>query len=133
MENRCIGRVLEKERCQRIFRDTVVQSLLKPPPASRGGGSTNNKAVPHIRITRGHQLRMPIESRFYARTHRIKKSSPNLECYYCRYKYSKRVIRRDEIRRNRTSCVDCGVPLYDKCFRIYHNRGNYSTLASGFL
>jgi hypothetical protein len=76
---------------------------------------------------------MPVESRFYARTHRIRRGSPNLECYYCRYKYSKGVIQRDKIKRNRTSCVDCGVSLCDRCFGIYHNRGNYSTLASGFL
>jgi hypothetical protein len=56
MENKCISRALEKEHSQRIFREALVQSLIGPPPASRGGGSTNNGAVPHIRITRGHQL-----------------------------------------------------------------------------
>jgi hypothetical protein len=132
MENRCVGRALKEQRSQRIFREALVQSLLGPPPG-RGGSSINNGAVPHIRITRGHQLRMPMESRFHARTHRIRRGSPNLECYYCRYKHSKGVIRWDEIRRNRTSCVDCRVPLCDRCFGVYHNRGNYSALASGFL
>ena len=92
MENRCVGRAFEKDRCQRVFRDALVQSLIGPPPANRGGGSTNNGAVPHIRITQGHQLRMPVELRFYARTYRIRRGSPNLECYYCRYKHSKGVI-----------------------------------------
>jgi hypothetical protein len=54
MENRCVSRALEKERCQRVFRDTIVQSLLRPLSISRGGGSTNNRAVSYIRITRGH-------------------------------------------------------------------------------
>ena len=111
----------------------MVQSFFKPSLINKSSSSINNKAIPHIRITRGHQLRILIESRFYVRTYRIKKNSLNLEYYYCRYKYSKGVIRRDEIRRNRTSCVDYGVPLCDRCFGIYHNRGNYSTLASGFL
>jgi hypothetical protein len=133
MENRCIGRVFKKDRCQRVFRDALVQSLIGPPPASRGGGSTNNGAVPYIRITQGHQLRIPVESRFHARTHRIRRGSPNLEYYYCRYKYSKGVIRRNEIKRGRTSCVDYGVPLCNRCFGVYYNKGNYSTLASGFL
>jgi hypothetical protein len=43
------------------------------------------------------------------------------------------VIRRNEIKRGRTSCVDCGVPLCNRCFGVYHNKGNYSALASGFL
>jgi hypothetical protein len=68
MENRCVGRALEKERSQRVFREALVQSLIGPPPISKGG-SINNGAVPHIRITRGHQLQMPVESRFYARIH----------------------------------------------------------------
>ena len=132
MENRCVGRALEHERSQRVFREALVQSLIGPPPVSKGG-SINNGAIPHIRITKGHQLRMPVESRFLARTHSIRRGSPYLECYYCRYKHSKGVIRRDEIRRNRTCCVDCGVPLCYRCFRVYHNKGNYSALASGFI
>ena len=118
MENKCVGRALEKERSQYIFREALVQSLIRPPPTNRSGGSTNNGAVPHIRITQGHQLQMPVESRFHARTHRIKRGSPNLECYYCRYKHFKGVIRRDQIRRNRTNYVDYRVPLYNKCFRV---------------
>jgi hypothetical protein len=134
IENRCIGRALEKERSQRVFREALVQSLIGPAPfVSREGGSTNNGAIPYIRITKGHQLRMPVESRFLARTYLIRRGSPYLECYYCRYKHSKGVIRRDVIKRNRTYCVDCGVPLCDRCFGVYYNKGNYSALASGFL
>jgi hypothetical protein len=134
MENRCVGRVLEKERSQRVFREALVQSLIGPlPTRTTYGGSTNNGAVPYIRITKGHQLKMPIESRFLARTYLIRRGSPYLACYYCRYKYSKGVIRRDEIKRNRIYCVDYGVPLCDRCFRVYYNKGNYGALASGFL
>jgi hypothetical protein len=132
MENRCVGRALEHERSQRVFREALVQSLIGPPPVGKGG-SINNGAIPYIRITKGHQLRMPVESRFLARTHSIRRGSPYLECYYCRYKHSKGVIRRDEIRRNRTCCVDCGVPLCYRCFGVYHNKGNYGALASGFI
>jgi hypothetical protein len=134
MENRCVGQVFKKKHSQRIFKKALVQSLIGPLPAyTTYGGSINNGAVPYIRITKGHRLKMPIESRFLARTYSIKRGSPYLACYYCRYKHSKGVIQRDEIRRNRTCCVDCGVPLCNRCFGVYYNKGNYSALASGFL
>ena len=132
IENRCVGRALEHERSQRVFREALVQSLIRPPLIGKGG-SINNSAIPYIRITKGHQLRMPIESRFLVRTYSIRRGSPYLECYYCRYKHLKGVIRRDEIRRNRTCCVDCRVLLYYRCFGVYYNKGNYSALASGFI
>ena len=53
MENRCVGRALEHERSQRVFREALVQSLIGPPPVGKGG-SINNGAIPHIRITKGH-------------------------------------------------------------------------------
>ena len=53
MENKCVGRALEKERSQYIFREALVQSLIRPPPVDKGG-SINNSAIPYIRITKGH-------------------------------------------------------------------------------
>jgi hypothetical protein len=121
-KSRCVGRALKDQRSQRIFREALVQSLIRPRPPV--GSSGNNAGIAHIRIYQGHQLREPNESRFRARTHRIRRGSPNLECYNYRWRHHKGLIKQVKISRARTSCADYSLPLCEGCFGGYHGIAN---------
>lgn len=113
LESRMNGRQHEGQRSHRQFREFLVEDLIGlEAPASRRNSP--------IRVYKTSQFKKPQISRYQARHHAIQGHNDRADCYYCRYKVSKEMMERVEIKRTHYSCGECSLPLCKECFKPYH-------------
>ena len=112
IEQIVVGRRYESMRSQRVFREAVIDHLLKDSPEPRLDFN--------IIIAKNHQFIEPNRHRLPLRHHKLQRRLPRRRCYMCRIKTLRGELGRDDESRIHSGCLVCEVPLCEPCFIEYH-------------
>jgi len=111
-EQRVIGRQNEHIRSQRVFREAIIEYLLKETPEPRLRFD--------FRIRTNHQFIEPNHYRLALYYHQLQTGLPRTRCYMYRIKVLRGELLVEYESRVRTVCLICEVPLCGPCFIQYH-------------